>query len=67
MITSVTANHDRELYYKANEPSAVKLQANWRGYKARKDLEERRDFLNRQLPAILKIQVGTLYSYNMYN
>ena len=65
VITKVTANHDRELFLKANEPSAVKLQAQWRGYKARKDFDERKDFLNRQLPAIIKIQVRTFYFYRI--
>ena len=59
MVSKVTANHDRDLFLKANEPSVVKIQSNWKGYKARKDYNERKHFMHTQLPAIIKIQVSS--------
>jgi len=44
----------------SNEPLIVKLQANWKGYLARKAYKERRTFIKEHLPAIIKIQVGSL-------
>lgn len=56
-MSSETAKHGRQVYLHANEPSMVKLQAHWRGYLARKTFNERKQFMTKQLPAIIKIQV----------
>lgn len=56
-MSDVTAAHDRELLFQANENLIVKIQANYRGYQARKAYKERLDFMKRQLPLIIKIQV----------
>lgn len=57
VVSDVTAAHDRELLFQANENLIVKIQANYRGYQARKAYKERLDFMKRQLPLIIKIQV----------
>lgn len=56
VVSDVTAAHDRELLFQANENLIVKIQANYRGYQARKAYKERLDFMKRQLPLIIKIQ-----------
>ena len=56
-VAEVTAQHDRHLLFKANEKTIVKLQAQARGYMARKKHEERQAFIRDKLPAIIKIQV----------
>ena len=57
VVSNETAKHGRQVYLQANEPSFVKLQSHWRGYLARKAFNERKEFMTRQLPAIIKIQV----------
>ena len=57
VVSDVTAAHDRELLFQANENLVVKIQANYRGYQARKAYKARLDFMKRQLPLIIKIQV----------
>ena len=57
VVSSETAKHGRQVYLQANEPLIVGLQANWRGYLARKSYNERKQFMTKQLPAIIKIQV----------
>ena len=57
MVLKVTGDHDRDLFLRANEPSAIKIQAAWKGHKAQKDYQERKHFIKTQLPAIIKIQV----------
>ena len=57
IVTVCTAAHDRDVYLNANEPAVVKLQSQWKGYKARKAYNERKHFLNEQQPAAVKIQV----------
>lgn len=57
VVSSETAKHGRQVYLQANEPLIVGLQANWRGYLARKSFNERKQFMTKQLPAIIKIQV----------
>lgn len=45
------------MLFKANEGLITKIQAHARGHMARKAYKERVDFMKRQLPAIVKIQV----------
>ncbi|XP_060062495.1 ras GTPase-activating-like protein IQGAP1 [Ylistrum balloti] len=56
VVSEVTAEHDRELLFKANENFIVRIQSCVRGYLARKAYTERVNFMNTQLPAITKIQ-----------
>ncbi|XP_013411467.1 ras GTPase-activating-like protein IQGAP1 [Lingula anatina] len=56
IVTEVTAGHNRELLFAANEPFIVKIQAQIRGYLVRKQYNDRLDFMKTQLPAITKIQ-----------
>ena len=63
MISRVTAQYDRWVHMQSNEPLIVKLQANWKGYLARKAYKERRTFIKEHLPAIIKIQVDSLKLY----
>lgn len=60
VVSEVTAAYDRELLFKSNEPFITKVQALWRGHKARKDYRERMNFIKNQEPAITKLQVGFL-------
>ncbi|XP_014671830.1 PREDICTED: ras GTPase-activating-like protein IQGAP1 [Priapulus caudatus] len=55
-VLVVTAAHDRQLLFKANEPFVVKIQALVRGHQARKQFRDRQNFMNKQLPAIVNIQ-----------
>uniref|UniRef100_UPI00398E9324 ras GTPase-activating-like protein IQGAP3 n=1 Tax=Pristiophorus japonicus TaxID=55135 RepID=UPI00398E9324 len=55
-VTGVTAVHNREQLWQANEGMIARLQAHMRGYLVRQDLCARKHFLQRQLPAIVKIQ-----------
>lgn len=56
VVTDVTAAHDRELLFQANENLIVKIQSQVRGYQARKHYKERISFMKKQLPAIITIQ-----------
>ncbi|KAK2148244.1 hypothetical protein LSH36_507g01001 [Paralvinella palmiformis] len=55
-ISEVTAAHDRQLLFKANEKFIVLVQSRIRGYLARRKYNERVSFLYTRLPAIIKIQ-----------
>ncbi len=57
IVSQLTADHDRDLFLRSNEPAVVKLQAHWKGHKAREEYSKRKHFLNEQLPAVIKIQV----------
>ena len=59
MISEVTAEHNREMLFKANEDFIVLVQAHVRGYLTRRAFRERMEFLSQQLPAITTIQVNT--------
>ena len=59
VIARVTAQYDRWVHMQSNEPLIVKLQSNWKGYLARKAYKERKAFMTEQLPAIIRIQVGS--------
>ena len=73
VVTGVTAEYDRALLFKSNEGKIVTLQSHVRGTIARKAYKERLDFIRRQLPAIIRIQVrlqdnqGMNSSMNIYN
>ena len=56
-VCEITAAHDRELLFKSNQPFIIKLQAQMKGYLARKRYKERLEFLHTQLPAVVSIQV----------
>ncbi|XP_072405007.1 ras GTPase-activating-like protein IQGAP3 isoform X2 [Chiloscyllium punctatum] len=55
-VTGVTAVYNRERLWKANERMITRLQAHMKGYLIRKDLCARKDFLQKQLPAIVTVQ-----------
>lgn len=55
-VSEVTAAHDRQLLFKANEKFIILVQSRIRGYLARKRYNERLSFLYTRLPAIIKIQ-----------
>lgn len=57
MISQVTAGHDHELFLRANEPSVVKIQSQWRRHKAEKEFKEKKELVLNQIPAAVKIQV----------
>ena len=59
VISEVTAEHNREMLFKANEDFIVLVQAHVRGYLTRRAFRERMEFLSQQLPAITTIQVHT--------
>ena len=67
VVAKVTAGHDRSLFLQANEPAAVKIQAQWRGHKAKKEYENRKHFIQTQLPAIVKIQVSCSLIFKYFN
>uniref|UniRef100_A0A8C4SY72 IQ motif containing GTPase activating protein 3 n=2 Tax=Erpetoichthys calabaricus TaxID=27687 RepID=A0A8C4SY72_ERPCA len=57
IITQVTASYDKECLWKASIPFIVRLQARARGYLLRRQLQSRKCFLQRHVPAIITIQV----------
>lgn len=65
IVSNVTANHDRDVYLQANEPAVVKIQAHWKGHKAKKEYQERKHFIFTHLPAIIRIQVNKLIYLNV--
>ena len=60
-MNEVTAEHNREMLFKANEDFIVIVQSHMRGYLVRKAYQDRLQYLHNQLPAIKTIQV-TLYN-----
>eukprot|EP00795_Rhopilema_esculentum_P006087 gene6087-11472_t len=58
IVSQLTTDHDRDVYLRANEPSVVKIQSQWKGHQARKAYNERKHFLNEQQPAAVKIQAA---------
>ena len=56
-LSAVTATYDRELLFQANEKFIVMIQSRVRGYLARKQYNERVNFMQTQLPAIVRLQV----------
>ena len=60
VVSKETGNYDRWVYLESNEPMITKLQANWKGYMARKAYKQRLSFIKEQLPAILRIQVSSI-------
>ena len=57
-VTEVTDAHNRELLFEANEESIVKAQAFARGYLTRKKFKERKEYLTKQEPSVVKLQVS---------
>ncbi|XP_061409785.1 ras GTPase-activating-like protein IQGAP1 isoform X1 [Lethenteron reissneri] len=55
-VSQVTAAYNREQMWLAHEPTIVKLQAQCRGFLARRSFQAKRDFFQEQVPAITKIQ-----------
>ncbi|XP_027753001.1 ras GTPase-activating-like protein IQGAP1 [Empidonax traillii] len=55
-ISGVTAAHNREQLWLANENLIMKLQACCRGYLVRQEFNSRMNFLKKQVPAITCIQ-----------
>ncbi|XP_070541740.1 ras GTPase-activating-like protein IQGAP1 isoform X2 [Ptychodera flava] len=56
VVSKVTAAYDRQLLFKSNEGLITKLQAHTRGLLVRREFNTRKEFMYRQLPAIIRIQ-----------
>lgn len=56
VVTEVTAEHNREMLFRANEEFIVLVQAHVRGYLTRKAFRDRMNFLSQQMPAITTLQ-----------
>lgn len=57
VVSSVTAEYNREQLWLANESLVTQLQARIRGYLFRKKHAERMDYLHQQEPHVVKLQV----------
>uniref|UniRef100_A0A8C0H3U1 IQ motif containing GTPase activating protein 2 n=1 Tax=Chelonoidis abingdonii TaxID=106734 RepID=A0A8C0H3U1_CHEAB len=57
VVGQVTADYNREQLWFANENLILQLQALARGFLVRKSYEERKGFLQKQEPSVIKIQV----------
>uniref|UniRef100_A0A8C4YAC5 IQ motif containing GTPase activating protein 2 n=1 Tax=Gopherus evgoodei TaxID=1825980 RepID=A0A8C4YAC5_9SAUR len=57
IVGQVTADYNREQLWFANENLILQLQALARGFLVRKSYEERKGFLQKQEPSVIKIQV----------
>lgn len=58
----MTAEYNREQLWLANEPLIILLQAQIRGYLARRALAERLEYLRQQEPSVVKLQVQHSYT-----
>ncbi|KAL3866731.1 hypothetical protein ACJMK2_044012 [Sinanodonta woodiana] len=56
VVSEVTASHNREVLFKANEASVIKGQALVRGFLAKKKYCRRKEYIMSQEPAVVKIQ-----------
>ncbi|XP_076015996.1 ras GTPase-activating-like protein IQGAP2 [Genypterus blacodes] len=56
VVSCVTAEHNREQLWLANEPLVTKLQARIRGYLVRKAHAQRMEYLRQQEPHVVKLQ-----------
>lgn len=56
VVSEVTAEHNRQMLFTANEDFIVLVQAHIRGYLTRRQFRQRIEFLNQQLPAVTIIQ-----------
>uniref|UniRef100_A0A668ACQ0 IQ motif containing GTPase activating protein 2 n=1 Tax=Myripristis murdjan TaxID=586833 RepID=A0A668ACQ0_9TELE len=57
VVSSVTADYNREQLWLANEPLVTWLQARIRGYLVRKVYGQRMEYLRQQEPHVVKLQV----------
>ncbi|XP_012683975.2 ras GTPase-activating-like protein IQGAP2 isoform X2 [Clupea harengus] len=57
-VGCVTAEYNREQLWLANEPLIILLQAQIRGYLARRALAERLEYLRQQEPSVVKLQAS---------
>uniref|UniRef100_A0AAR2JB22 Ras-GAP domain-containing protein n=1 Tax=Pygocentrus nattereri TaxID=42514 RepID=A0AAR2JB22_PYGNA len=67
VCSSVTLAHSRDVQWQASEPLVLQLQARVRGFLLRQKFAERLRFLNAQLPAIITIQVRSLYTVFLFS
>lgn len=63
VISEVTAEHNREMLFKANEEFIVLVQAHIRGYLVRKAFRDRITYLSQQTPTVTKLQVDNIFSF----
>uniref|UniRef100_A0A8B9L5A6 IQ motif containing GTPase activating protein 2 n=1 Tax=Astyanax mexicanus TaxID=7994 RepID=A0A8B9L5A6_ASTMX len=57
VVSSLTAEYNREQLWLANEPLIIQLQACTRGYLVRRAYRERLEYLQQQEPRVIKLQV----------
>lgn len=57
VVSEVTAEHNRQMLFKANEQGIILGQARVRGYLARKKYQDRKAYLAEQTPAVTRLQV----------
>lgn len=57
MVSSVTAEYNREQLWLANEALVIQLQARVRGHLVRKAHAQRLEYLRQQEPHVVKLQV----------
>uniref|UniRef100_A0A8C1CH05 IQ motif containing GTPase activating protein 2 n=1 Tax=Cyprinus carpio carpio TaxID=630221 RepID=A0A8C1CH05_CYPCA len=60
VLSSVTAEYNREQLWLANEPFIIRLQALIRGYLVRRAHNERLEYLRKQEPSVIRLQLQSL-------
>ncbi|XP_056601465.1 ras GTPase-activating-like protein IQGAP2 [Triplophysa dalaica] len=58
IVSSVTAEYNREQLWLANEPFIIQLQALIRGYLVRRSQKNRLEYLQNQEPSVIKLQAS---------
>ncbi|XP_022523273.2 ras GTPase-activating-like protein IQGAP2 isoform X2 [Astyanax mexicanus] len=58
VVSSLTAEYNREQLWLANEPLIIQLQACTRGYLVRRAYRERLEYLQQQEPRVIKLQAS---------
>ncbi|XP_025077670.1 ras GTPase-activating-like protein IQGAP1 isoform X2 [Pomacea canaliculata] len=58
VVSEVTAEHNRQMLFKANEQGIILGQARVRGYLARKKYQDRKAYLAEQTPAVTRLQAS---------
>uniref|UniRef100_A0A8C2HGJ7 IQ motif containing GTPase activating protein 2 n=1 Tax=Cyprinus carpio TaxID=7962 RepID=A0A8C2HGJ7_CYPCA len=58
VLSSVTAEYNREQLWLANEPFIIRLQALIRGYLVRRAHNERLEYLRKQEPSVIRLQAS---------
>lgn len=58
VLSSVTAEYNREQLWLANEPFIIQLQALIRGYLVRRAHQDRLEYLRKQEPSVIKLQAS---------